>query len=200
MAQLNITLDQNEIMQLLSEDTGEAFKKLVQETLNCILKSESTEQLHAQPYERTEERCDMRNGIRRLALTTRIGALELEVPRHRDVPFKTLVFENYERCEAALVTTMAEMVVSGVSTAKVGRVMETICNKNFSKQTVSEACKELDESVEEFRKRPINGEYPFLIVDATYLRVRENHRIVSKAFLVAMALTSNGKKKLLGLI
>ncbi len=198
MAQLHITLDQNEIMQLLLEDTGEAFKKLLEKSLNCFLKAESTEELRAQPYERTEERCDMRNGVRERNLTTRIGTLKLEVPRHRDVPFKTLIFENYERCEAALVTTMAEMVVSGVSTAKVGRVMETICNKNFSKQTVSEACKELDKPVEEFRNRSINTEYPFLIVDATYLKVRENHRIVSKAFFVAMALTPNGRKEILG--
>lgn len=108
MAQLHITLDQNEIMQLLLEDTGEAFKKLLEKSLNCFLKAESAEGLRAQPYERTEERCDMRNGVRERNLTTRIGTLKLEVPRHR------------------------------------------------------------------------------------------NHRIVSKAFLVAMALTPNGRKEILG--
>ena len=75
------------------------------------------------------------------------------MPRHRNVPFKTLVFENYRRSEAALVTTMAEMVISGVSTAKVGRVMEEICGKSFSKQSVSEAYTELGVAIDAFCNR-----------------------------------------------
>ena len=140
MARLNITLDQEEVLQLLTEDSSNAFKTLLEKTLNQVLKAESTEQLKAQPYERNTERTDSRNGIRIRPLTTRIGTIELTVPRHRNIPFKTLVFQNYKRSEAALVTTMAEMVVAGVSTAKVGRVMEEICGKSFSKQAVSEAC------------------------------------------------------------
>ena len=81
----------------------------------------------------------------------------LQVPRHREVPFKTLVFENYSRSEGALITTMAEMVVNGTSSRKVGKVMETLCGKAFSKSTVSDACKELDRQAEAFRNRPING-------------------------------------------
>lgn len=88
---------------------------------------------------------------------TRLGTLELKVPRHRDVPFRTLVFQNYQRSEAALMTTMAKMVVAGVSTAKVGRVMEEICGRSFSKQAVSEACSKLDAAVKAFRSRPSAG-------------------------------------------
>ena len=124
MAQLNITLDQQEILRLLEDSRPDAFKILLQEALNGVLRAESAEQLRAAPYERTEERTDSRNGVRARPLTTRLGSIELAVPRHRNIPFKTLVFENYKRSEAALVTTMAEMVVAGVSTAKVGRVME----------------------------------------------------------------------------
>ena len=134
MAQFNITLDQDEIFQLLENDTGDAFRTLLQETLNTLMRTESREQLRADPYQRTEERTDSRNGSRERTLVTRIGRLELKVPRHRNAPFKTLVFDNYCRSEAALVTTMAEMVVAGVSTAKVGRVMEEICGRPFSKQ------------------------------------------------------------------
>ena len=133
MARFNITLDQEEVLQLLTQDSSNAFKTLLEKTLNQLLKVESAEQLKAQPYERNTGRTDFRNGTRIRPLTTRIGTIELAVPRHRNVPFKTLVFQNYKRSEAALVTTMAEMVVAGVSTAKVGRVMEEICGKSFSK-------------------------------------------------------------------
>ena len=198
MAQLNITLDQDEVMRLLEADSGDAFRALLQGALNAVLRAESAEQLRAAPYERTEERTGVRNGTRPRALTTRIGTIELAVPRHRDVPFKTLVFENYARGEAALVTTMAEMVVAGVSTAKVGRVMEEICGRSFSKQAVSEACRELDRGVAAFLARPIEGEHPFVMVDATYLRVREDHRVTSKALMVAVGLTPGGLKEVLG--
>ena len=137
MAQLNITLNQQEILQMLGDDTGNAFKELLRESLNAVLGAESSEQLGAGRYERTESRTDSRNGTRERPLTTRIGTIVLDVPRHRNAPFKTMVFENYKRSEAALVTTMAEMVVGGVSTAKVGKVMETLCGRSFSKSTVS---------------------------------------------------------------
>lgn len=198
MAQLNITLNQQEILQLLEDSRGDAFRILLQEALNGILRAESAEQLKAEPYERTEERTDSRNGVRPRLLTTRLGTIELAVPRHRNVPFKTLVFENYKRSEAALVTAMAEMVVAGVSTAKVGRVMEEICGRSFSKQAVSEACAELDGVVEAFRSRRIESTILFAMADATYLKVRENHRIASKALMVCMGLTASGTKEILG--
>ena len=135
---------------MLSRDRSGAFRLLLQQTLNVILCRESEEQLCARPYERSDMRTDSRNSTKERTLIARVGALELQVPRHRNVPFKTLVFENYRRSEAALVTTMAEMVISGVSTAKVGRVMEEICGKSFSKQSVSEAYIELDVAVDAF--------------------------------------------------
>ena len=149
MAQLNITLNQGEMQALLLEDQGEAFKKILQTSLNKILQTESAEQLKAGPYERSEERTDSRNGSRDRDLNTRVGRITLQVPRHRNVPFKTLVFENYSRSEAALVAGMAEMVVNGVSTRKVSRVMETLCGTSFSKSAVSDVCKDLDKAVKE---------------------------------------------------
>ena len=198
MAQLNITLNQDEVLQLLADNSGNAFRVLLQNTLNSVLKAESAEQLHVQPYERSEKRTDSRNGTRTRALTTRIGTIDLVVPRHRNVPFKTLVFENYKRSEAALITTMAEMVVAGVSTAKVSRVMEEICGKSFSKQTVSQACQELDIAVDEFQTRPLDKIYPFVMADATYIKVRQNHRVQACALLVAIGLDSYGKKEIIG--
>ena len=138
MAQLNMTLNQDEILQLLSDNRDDAFKTLLTESLNSILQAESTAQLGAEPYERSINRSDSRNGLRERSLNTRIGAITLAVPRHRNVPFHTLVFDNYSRSEAALVTTMAEMVVNGVSTRKVSKVMETLCGTSYSKSAVSE--------------------------------------------------------------
>lgn len=198
MAHLNITLDQEEILQLLSENSGEAFKNILQTSLNKILQVESAEQLGAAPYERTEERTDSRNGTRDRELNTRVGRITLHVPRHRNIPFKTLVFENYCRSEAALIASMAEMVVNGVSTRKVSRVMETLCGTSFSKSAVSEVCKDLDKAVNEFRTRPLEEEYPFVMVDATYFKVREEHRITSKAFMIAYGVNGHGHREILG--
>lgn len=198
MAQLNITLNQEEIQALLLEDQGEAFKKILQSSLNKILQVESAEQLKAAPYERTDDRTDSRNGSRDRDLNTRVGRITLQVPRHRNVPFKTLVFENYSRSEAALVAGMAEMVVNGVSTRKVSRVMETLCGTSFSKSAVSDVCKDLDKAVKEFRTRPLEGDYPFLTVDATYFKVRENSRVISKAFMIAYGTNAEGHREILG--
>ena len=198
MAQLNITLNQDEILQLLLVDREEAFRKLLQRTLNDILKVESQEQLQAAPYERSDSRLDSRNGLRDRELKTRIGRITLAVPRHRNVPFKTLIFDNYSRSEAALVTAMAEMVVNGVSTRKVSRVIESLCGTSVSKSSVSEIYKNLDKEVESFRNRPLEGRYPFLTVDATYFKVRENNRVISKALMIAYGTNKQGHREILG--
>lgn len=198
MAQLNITLNQEEILSLLNDNCGEAFKKLLQESLNAVLKAESKEQLKAEPYERSEERTDSRNGSRERSLATRIGTIVLSVPRHRKEPFKSMIFDNYSRSEAALIAVMTEMVVNGVSTRKVSKVVEQLCGKSISKSSVSDLCKDLDLSVLEFRNRRLKGDYPFLIMDATYFKVRENHRVISKALMVALGINGSGRKEILG--
>jgi transposase-like protein len=199
MAQFNITLSYEEILALLKEDKSEAFKAMLTNSLNGIMQAESTAQLGAEPYERSEERSGSRNGYRDRDLTTRIGTITLKVPKHRNgEPFKTLVFDNYCRSEAALIVTMAEMVVNGVSTRKVSKVMEMLCGKTYSKSTVSEACKVLDAQVKEFRERTLTGEYPFLILDATYFKVREQGRVISKAFMTALATDGEGHREIIG--
>ena len=198
MAQLNITLDQEEILLLLENNRDEAFRQLLQNSLNSILKAESQEQLKAARYERSENRTDSRNGLRERSLTTRIGTIILQVPRHRNVPFKTMIFDNYTRSEAALIACMVEMVVNGVSTRKVSKVVETLCGTTYSKSAVSELCKDLDTKVTEFRTRELIKEYPFLTIDATYFKVRENHRIISKAFMIAYATDDQGLREIIG--
>src|SRR5665647_2246494 len=122
MAQLNITLDYDFFIGLFSESKDEAFGKLMECIFNQTLLAESREQLGAESYERNSNRNDYRNGTRTRNLTTRVGKLGLEVPRHRDVPFKTVLFDNYQRNEQALIATMMEMVVQGVSTRNVQKL------------------------------------------------------------------------------
>lgn len=196
MAQINITLSQEEVLQVLSGNRDDAFRFLMERILNEIMKAESEEQLGASRHERSDSRTDYRNGTRERNLTTRLGTLTLEVPRHRNEPFHTMVFENYKRSEAALISTMVQMVVNGVSTRKVSKCVETLCGESFSKSTVSELCKSLDAVVEDFRTRPLNN-MPFVMVDATYFKVRENHRITSKAFFTALGFSKEGKAEIL---
>lgn len=199
MTQVNFTLTEAEVLQVLSGDREEAFKMLVKKILDQIMLAESAEQLGADRHERSDERQDYRNGLRKRKLTTRIGTIELEVPRHRNEPFHTMVFENYQRSEAALIAAMVKMVINGVSTRKVSGVVEELCGKSFSKSTVSQLCKKLDAEIEAFRNRPLdNLEVPFLMVDATYFKARENHKVVSKAFLVAIAIRPDGVREVIG--
>jgi transposase-like protein len=198
MAQLNITLNQEEILSLLSEDRSDAFKKLLQESLNSVLQAESKDQLNAEPYERTEERTDSRNGTRERSLATRLGTIVLTVPRHRNEPFKTMIFDNYSRSEASLIATMSEMVINGVSTRRVSNVVEQLCGKNISKSAVSELCKDLDHNVKEFKNRPLVLNYPFVMVDATYFKVRVDHRVISKALFIAMGVNEKGTREIIG--
>ena len=198
MAQLHFTLDSDFFVGLFSETKDEAFGKLMEALLNQVLQAESTEQLGASNYERSQERSDYRNGVRTRTLTPRIGKIELQVPRHRNVPFKTSLFENYQRNEQALITTMMEMVVQGVSTRNIKKVTEKLCGKSFSKSAVSEICKELDVPVKHFKERLLPEHYPFIIVDAIYLKAREDHRVKSKALFVAIGINNTGHKEVLG--
>lgn len=198
MAQLNITLNESEILLLMQSDREGAFAKLLQESLNGILKAESADQLQAEPYERSEARKDYRNGSRERDLVTRIGTITLTVPKHRNEPFKTMIFDNYQRSEAALIASMAEMVVNGVSTRKVALVVEKLCGASISKSAVSELCKDLDASVNDFKSRPLEEHYPFVTLDATYFKVRENSKIISKAFMIAYGINSRGHREVVG--
>ena len=122
----------------------------------------------------------------------------MHVPRHRNQSFETMVFENWSRSEAVLVTSMAEMVVNGVSTRKVSKVVETLCGESYSKSTVSKVCKGMNSAVSEFKDRKLTQNYPFLTIDATYFKVRDNHSTVSKAFMIAYGTNQQGHREIMG--
>jgi putative transposase len=139
MTQYQITLDSEILQHIFTGDDGMA--KLMEQVLNQVLNAQITEQIQAEPYERTEERQAYRNGYRPRTMNTRIGTLELQVPRLRSGQFSTQLFERYQRSEQALVLALMEMVVNGVSTRKVQLITEELCGVDFSKSTVSALCK-----------------------------------------------------------
>ena len=199
MTQLNITLNTELLHGLFTKDSrDEAFSKLMEEILNQVLLSQSTQQLGAEPYERSEDRTAYRNGFRDRSLTTRIGSITLTVPRHRNGNFSTSMFERYQRSEQALMLSMIEMVINGVSTRKVEKITEELCGKSFSKSMVSELCKNLDPVVEAFRNRPLDVDYPFVMVDAIYIKVREDNRVRSKGLLIAVGINNEGRREIIG--
>lgn len=198
MSQVNITVEYEEMVALFSKERNEAFAYLMEKILNAFLLAESEEQIGAARHERSGDRTDYRNGSRDRPLVTRIGKLTLRVPRHRNIPFETMIFDHYQRSEAALLTTMMEMVIQGVSTRKVTNVVEELCGTSFSKSTVSELCKGLDEGINQFQNRELTTTYPFVIVDAKYFKVRENHSIVDKALMVALGVTAEGQREIIG--
>lgn len=199
MAQLNITLDTELLHGLFTKDSkDEAFSKLLEAILNQVLLSQSAVQLGAEPYERNEDRTAYRNGFRDRDLTTRIGAITLKVPRHRNGDFSTTMFQRYQRSEQALVLAMIEMVINGVSTRKIENITQELCGKSFSKSTVSKLCEHLDPIVAAFRNRPLEKHYPFAIVDAMYIKVREDGRVRSKGLLIATAVNETGHREVIG--
>lgn len=199
MAQLNITLDTELLHGLFLKDSkDEAFSRLLEVILNQVLLAQSTEQLGAAPYERSEDRTAYRNGFRDRSLTTRIGAITLRVPRHRNGDFSTTMFQRYQRSEQALILAMIEMVINGVSIRKIENVTEELCGKSFSKSTVSKLCEHLDPIVAAFRNRRLDKHYPFVITDAMYIKVREDGRVRSKGLLIATAVNEEGYREVIG--
>lgn len=201
MTQYQINLDSKLFHQLfLGNSRDEAVSALLESILNQVLRAQATEQLAAENYERTEDRKDYRNGAYTRTLTTRVGSLTLHVPRFRNGKFSTELFARYQRSEQALVLALMEMVVNGVSTRKVSQVTEELCGTEFSKSTVSDLCTKLDPIVTAWNHRPLKNEYPFLIVDALYLKVREDGRVRSRGLMIATGINLEGYRELVGMM
>lgn len=179
--------------------TGERdlLKDLMREALQTVLDGEMTEFLGAAPGERTERRSGYRAGYYNRSLVTRIGKLELSVPRDRNGEFSTALFERYQRSEKALVAALAEMYVQGVSTRKVKAITEELCGHTFSASTISQINKGLDDSLARFANRRLEEEYPYLILDARYEKVREDAVIQSQAVLIAIGINWEGQRQVL---
>lgn len=197
MTQVNDSQRSHEIQALVND--SDFLKNLLQSFLQEHLESEITEFLQAAPYERAENRKGHRNGYKPRMLRTRVGTLNLLVPKDRDGCFQTKLFERYQRSEKALVLTLQQMYLQGVSTRKVTGITERLCGTEFSKSQVSALCGKLDAELDAWRNRPLSGEYPYLIVDAQYHKVRQDHRIVSKGILTVVGISREGYREVLAL-
>jgi transposase-like protein len=178
---------------------GEDFLRgLVERVVQQVLEAEMTSFLGAGTYERTGERRGWRNGYKPRTLKTRVGGLELMVPKDRDGEFQTELFERYQRSEKALVLAMVQMYLEGVSTRKVSAITEALCGLEVSKSQVSALTAKLDAEIAEWRMRPLTEEYPYLIFDARYEKVRRGGAVVSQGVLVAIGISAAGCREVLG--
>lgn len=198
MTQYQLTLDSESVQRLFAGD-GQ-LGRLVEAVLNQVLNAQVSEQLPVAPYERSEQRQGYRNGYKPRQLTTRVGALTRLVPQVRDGQFSTELFVRYQRSEQALVLTLMEMVVNGVSTRKVTRITEELCGTAFAKSTVSDLCKALDPLVTAWNERDLSAQrFPFVLVDALVVKVREAGRVRAVSALIATGVNEQGYREVLGL-
>src|ERR1700737_1691241 len=184
------------LLELVKE--GDYLRTVVEEVVQQILEGEMDETLGAGKSERTASRRGYRSGYYQRTLITRVGKLELRVPQDRQGHFRTEVFEGYQRSEKALVGALAEMYVQGVSTRKVKAITEELCGHEFSAATVSRINESLDGELTKFAERRLEEDYPYLILDARYEKVREDGVVRSQAVQMAIGINREGRRCVLG--
>jgi len=189
---------------LQGQGSAEAPEDLLRTMLNQLvqeaIRKEFDRFIGAEPFERSEGRQGWRNGSKPRRFHTRLGTLDLRIPKDRAGRFQPSLFERYERSEKALVASLVEMYVRGVSTRKVSRIVERLCGHTVSASAVSSLAKSLDEEVTAWRARPLSEKrYPYLVVDAHYEKVRREGRVVSTAVLWVVGIGEDGYREHLGL-
>src|SRR5919199_1582561 len=165
----------------------------------ALMELEVSQHLGAERHERTPERSGYRNGYRERSWDTRVGSINLQVPRVRDGSYYPSLLQPRRRAERALVAVVQEAYVQGVSTRRVDDLVKALGMHGISKSQVSRLCKDLDAEVERFRSRPLQGPYPHVTLDATFLKVRQQGRIVSVAVVIAVGVNAEGQREVLGL-
>jgi transposase-like protein len=193
-------IGKNELRTLVEQamaDSSDPFRTLLRSVMQEMLEAEMAETLGVAKHERSAMRRGYRSGYYDRSLITRLGKIELRVPQDRDGRFSTELFERYQRSEKALMASLVEMYVQGVSTRKVKAITEELCGHEFSASTISRLNKRLDESLEQFAQRPLEDVYPYVILDARYERVREQGVVRRRAVLVAIGINTDGRRGVL---
>jgi transposase-like protein len=191
-----IEFDMNEFGALLLQDKQEGFRLIGEKFLNAVLEKEFSEHIGAAKHERTGEREDYRNGHKERKLKTTLGELNLLRPYARVGKFDTKLFENYSRIDKALSSIIVESYLKGVSTRKVESIVGEL-GIELSHETVSRLSHELDELVTAFKTSDLQEYYPYLYVDATYLKVFDGVRFVSSAVMIAIGVSTTGVREIL---
>jgi len=192
--------DRGNLAQAILLDDPGFLRGIVERTLQAVLEEEMTAHLGVARYERGEGRTGYRNGTKPRTLTTRVGTIELRVPQDREGTFSTELFARYQRSEQALVTTLMEMYVQGVSTRNVAAITEELCGTSVSKSQVSALVGRLDPELAAWRTRPLTGAaYPYLVVDARYEHARVDGRVVTLGVLVVAGVRDDGRREVLAI-
>jgi transposase-like protein len=201
MTQLQFNLDFEKIKgEIMKSDLNDVVKSSIVLLFNQYMEMERDRYMENSSHERNKDRHDYRNGYYERDLTLSVGKVTLKVPRTRSGEFSTEIFEKYKRCDKAFLLSMIEMVVNGVSTRKVTKIVEQLCGEKVSKSMVSELTKQLDPIVKAWAQKPLNKTYyNYVYVDAMYIKVREYHRVVSKAVYIALGVNAQDKREILGL-
>ena len=195
-----MTDDRLPLAELAAKSGDPDFLRLIAENvLQLIMEADVDGLIGAGRYERGEARQTWRNGYRERSLDTRLGTLNLKIPKMRSGAYFPGFLEPRKTVEKALVAVIQEAWINGVSTRKVDELVQAMGMTGISKSSVSKLCKDIDERVNAFLKRPLAGDWPYLWLDATYLKVREGGRIVSVAAIIAVAVNTEGKREIVGL-
>ncbi|EED31237.1 transposase, Mutator family [gamma proteobacterium NOR5-3] len=184
-------------VELLKDNGFDALAEAVTVLMNTAMVAERSEHLGARPYERTEERRGCANGFKAKTVKTRLGELPLRVPQTRDCEFYPQSLEKGLRSERALLLSIAEMYVQGVSTRRVKRIVEELCGMDVSSTQVSRAAVELDKLLSAWREREL-GQYRYLFLDAQYEKVRQGGQVLDAAVLIACGVDADGRRDVLG--
>jgi putative transposase len=189
------------VRRTLLEEHGDFLKEAVALVAAELMEAEISAEIGAELREvAPEQRSTHRNGYRPRPWETRVGEIELLVPRKRsESSYFPSFLEPRRRSEQAIIAVVLEAYVNGVSTRKVDRLVEQLGIDGMTKDRVSAICRGLDEQVELFRGRPLEGAYPYLWVDAKHVKVRDRGRVVSKAVVVAYAVHETGVREVIGL-
>jgi transposase-like protein len=178
---------------------GDFLKELAEAVLQRLMEFEVEGLVGAGRYERSDGRATHRNGYRERDLETRLGTLELKIPKLRRGSYFPGFLEPRKTAERALVAVVQEAWIQGVSTRKVDDLVQAMGMSGISKSQVSSLCKDIDERVGSFLNRRLDGEWPYLWLDATYLKVRDGGCVVSIAAIIAMGVNRDGRREILGL-
>jgi putative transposase len=180
------------------EMDGDFLREAVQLLMQRLIELEASEQIGAGRYERTASRQTQRNGYRPRSWETRVGEVPLRIPKLRQGTYFPSLLEPRKRSEEALLAVIQQAYVLGVSTRKVDELVQALGLSGVDKSKVSRICKELDELVGEFRQRPLTEAYPYIWLDALFLKVRQHRRVVSQAVVIAVGVNSQGERSVLG--
>src|SRR3954468_24184782 len=186
------------VREVLREEHGDVIRESVRVVAQELMEAEVSELIGARRGERTEDRATHRNGYRPRRWDTRAGEIELQIPKIRQGSYFPSFLQPRKRSEQALVSVVQQAYVCGVSTRRVDQLVETL-GLRVSKSEVSRICELLDEQVEAFRGRPLEGEYPYLWLDAKVEKVRDGGRVVHKAVVIAHRVHETGRKEIVGI-